>query len=173
MPDQPRTPGGIQCQWCPAKRICPEYQAAAASLALAIDDEIKDEGFTAIIRRSAGERGEHVRRLKEMQDNIKKILAQYVELAVKEGAGTIKGYTLRRKLIRDVTSEAEAMRLTRSRWNDEAVYAALTFSVAKLEDHLAEKGIGKKKAKELVSEVLGGVMSFKKSEQFLAESRVL
>src|SRR5215471_11760342 len=64
-PDQPRTVGGIQCQFCPAKRICPEYQAASAKLKQAIADEIEDEGFTALLRRSIKERGAHVKALKE------------------------------------------------------------------------------------------------------------
>src|SRR5262245_51104297 len=40
MPDQPRIVGGIQCQWCAAKRICPERKAADEALDRAIADEV-------------------------------------------------------------------------------------------------------------------------------------
>jgi hypothetical protein len=172
LPDQPRIPGGIQCQWCLAKRICPEYIAASAALDQAIADEIADEGFTAIIRRSVSERGEHVRRLKEQMKNIGEILEQYVQLMERDGS-SIDGWQLRRKLDRAVTSEVEAMRLTREQFGEEAVYAALKFSVAALEEQIAPKVGGLRKAKEIVGRVLSSVIVFKKSKNFLAESRSL
>jgi hypothetical protein len=174
LPDQPRTPGPIQCQWCPAKRVCPEYLAASEKLDQSIADEIADEGFTAIIRRSPDERGAHVKALKMRMDAIKGILAQYVELAEKDQSGCITGWILRRKLIRAVTSESEAMALTRRQFGDDAVYAALDFSVARLEEYLHDdRKITKKEAKERVSAALKPILTYKKSDNFLAESRSL
>jgi hypothetical protein len=174
LPDQPRTPGPIQCQWCPAKRICPEYQKQAAELDQAIADEIADEGYTAIIRRTPKERGAHVKALKMRMDAIKQIIEQYVKLAEKEPTGSINGWVLRRKLIRDVTSESEAMALTRRQFGDDAVYAALDFSVARLEEYLHDdRKITKREAKERVSTALKPILTYRKSEHFLAESRSL
>ena len=172
QPDAPRIPGGIQCQWCTAKRICPEYQAASAALAVAIKDEVADEGFTAIINRSASARGEHVRALKEQYHNIEEILDQYVELLKKE-KGSIKGYILRRKLDRHVDNEAEAMRITKEKFGEEALYAALKFSVAALEEQIAPKVGGMRKAKDIVASELNSLLKFKESKLFLAESRSL
>jgi hypothetical protein len=172
QPDAPRIPGGIQCQWCTAKRVCPEYQAASDRLALAIKDEIADEGFTAIIRRSPKDRGEHVRALKEQIHNIEEIIEQYVEL-LKKDKGSINGYVLRRKLDRKISNEAEAMRITKEKWGEEALYAALKFSVAALEEQIAPRVGGMKKAKEIVGVELKSLITFHESKLFLAERRSL
>jgi hypothetical protein len=171
-PDAPRIPGGIQCQWCLAKRICPEYQLASDRLALAIKDEVADEGFTAIIRRTPKDRGEHVRALKEQVHNIEEILEQYVELLKKE-KGAIKGWQLRRKLDRKISNESEAMRITKERWGEAALYAALKFSPAALEEAIAPRVGGLRKAKEIVGLELKALITFHESKLFLAESRSL
>jgi hypothetical protein len=172
LPDQPRTAGGIQCQWCPAKRVCPEYQAWSASLTLAVADEIKDAGYTAINRRSVEERGEHVRALKEQLKNIEFILGQYVELATRD-ANAVRGYVLRRRLIRDVTNEAQAIELTRNALGQDIVYAALTFSIAQLEEELAKKRGSKRQAKEEIEQLLRPVLRYRHSKYYLEESRSL
>lgn len=172
LPDQPRTAGGIQCQWCPAKRVCPEYKAWQKELDLAVADEIKDEGFTAINRRSDIERGEHVRALKEQLHNIEFILAQYVQLMVKD-PNSIKGYVLRRKLIRKFTDEAQAIELVRNAYGNDVVLEALKLSLPELEEVLAPKAGGKRKAKEQVERLLAGVLKFEHSKHYLDESRSL
>jgi hypothetical protein len=172
LPDQRRIAGGIQCEWCKAKRICPEYKAAAAELAQAIGDEIADEGFTGIIRRSKNERGEHVRWIKELCKNCEFMLGQYVELVQREGEDSIAGWRLTRRMRRIVTSEVEAMELVNKEWGQEAMYASLTFSVTALEDELSKK-LGAKNAKEAVRRVLGPVLRFKASKYFLEEARSL
>jgi hypothetical protein len=171
QPDQPRTPGGIQCRWCPAKRVCPEYQAWSADLTQAIADEIQDQGFTAINRRSAEERGEHVRALKEQYKNIEFILEQYVALAERD-PNAVKGYRLARKLDRHITNEATAIELTRKAFGQMAVAAALKFNLVALEHELADK-YGAKKSKELVRDALVSVIQFRKSRYWLEESRSL
>jgi len=170
-PDQPRTPGGIQCRWCPAKRVCPEYQAWSATLSQAIADEIQDQGYTAINRRSADERGEHVRSLKEQYKNIEFILEQYVALMEKDPSA-IKGYRLARKLDRQITNEATAIELTRKAFGQDAVAAALKFNLVALEKELAEK-MSMRQAKEQVRSALTSVILFKKSRNWLEESRSL
>jgi hypothetical protein len=168
-PDQPRTPGGIQCRWCPAKRVCPEYQAWSAALTQAVADEVQDQGFTAINRRSPDERGEHVRSLKEQQKNIEFILEQYVSLAERD-PNAVKGYRLARKLDRHLTNEATAIELTRKAFGQMAVAAALKFNLVALEKELADK-YGPTKAKEQVRSALASVIIFKKSRYWLEESR--
>lgn len=172
LPDQPRTAGGVQCQWCPAKRVCPEYKAWQSQLDQAVADEIKDEGFTAINRRSDVERGEHVRALKEQQKNIEFILNQYVQLVTRDN-NAVAGYVLKRRLIRKITNEAQAIELTRNAFGQDAVYAALTFSIAQLEETIASKVGGKRQAKEQAENVLKSVLKFERSKYYLEESRSL
>jgi hypothetical protein len=171
LPDQRRIPGGIQCQWCQAKRVCPEYKAAEEALNQAIADEIADSGFTAINRRSREERGEHVRQLKEQIHNIEFILQQYVELAERD-PDSIAGWRLARKLTRQVTNEVEAMEAVTRAYGSDTLYACLTFSVAALEKELAKKST-MKEAKEAVRRVLGSLLQYKKSKNFLEEARSL
>jgi hypothetical protein len=171
LPDMPRVVGGIQCQWCPAKRICPEYIAASEALDQAIADEIQDEGFTAINRRSREERGEHMRRLKEKITNIEFILQQYVELAVRD-PDAVAGWRLARKLTRTVTNELQAIERVRDTYGVDTLAACLQFSVKALEDQLA-KNTTRKEAKDAVRRVLGALLQFKKSKYFLEEARSL
>lgn len=170
MPDQPRIAGGIQCQWCPAKRICPEYIAKVEQLAQAIDDEIQDEGFTAIIRRSKAQRGDHVRWIKELEKGCEFMLNQYVELMIREGMNSIEGWTLRRQMRRTVSDESRAIELTEIAFGEDAKNAALQFSLTALEEILKKKW-GAKKAKEEVMRVLRPVIHFEKTKYFLDESK--
>lgn len=172
LPDQPRTPGGMQCQYCPARPLCPEYQAHMAAIEQAIADEIADEGFTAIIRRSPKQRGEAVAHLKEMQANIKTLLEQYVQMAQKDGTA-VHGFTLRRKLDRSLTDEATAMELVREEWGDDALAESMHLSLPDLEKTLATKLGTAKDAKAAVQRVLNPVLKFKPSNYWLEESRSL
>jgi hypothetical protein len=171
MPDQRRIPGGIQCQFCMAKRVCPEYKAADEALDIAIADEIQDQGFTAINRRTQEERGEHVRQLKEKINNIEFILAQYTELMERDNE-SIAGWRLARKLTRKVTNEARAMELVKGEYGPELLYECLTFSIKALEDKLAERGT-RKDAKAAVARVLAPILRFDKSKYYLEEARSL
>jgi hypothetical protein len=173
MPDQPRTPGSVQCQYCTAKRVCPEYKAYAAELEQSIADEIKDAGFTAILRRSPRARGAHVRGLKEMQKNIEALLAQYVALAETDGEA-VEGYRLARRMIRSITDEVAALELARNEFGSEAVYDAVRMSLPDLEAALAKNNhMTLREAKERVQRALGPVLKFTKSKNFLEEGRSL
>jgi hypothetical protein len=169
MPDQRRIVGGIQCQWCMAKRVCPEYKAADEALDIAIADEIQDQGFTAINRRTKEERGEHVRQLKEKAKNVEFILAQYTELMERDNEA-IAGWRLARKLTRKVTDEAQAMELVKGEYGAETLYSCLTFSIKALEDQLAKQGT-RKDAKAAVERVLAPILRFDKSRYYLEEAR--
>jgi hypothetical protein len=171
LPDQRRIPGGIQCQWCTAKRVCPEYQAQERALDRSVDDEVKDEGFTAINQRSPDDRAEHVRQLKERQRNIEFILAQYVELMERDPTA-IDGWRLARRMTRKVTNEPKAMELVRAEWGNDVLCECLKFSVPSLEDQLA-KISGRTEAKAAINRVLGALIKFDKSKNFLEESRSL
>jgi hypothetical protein len=171
MPDMPRIPGGIQCQWCQAKRICPEYQAASKALDQAVADEIADQGFTAINRRTKKERGEHVRALKEQLKNIEFILAQYTELAERD-PDSISGWRLTRRLVRQVTDEMKAMEIVRAQFGPDTLYSCLTFSIKALEDVVA-KDHTRKEAKQMVERLLSPILQFKKGKYFLDEARSL
>lgn len=173
QPDQPRRYGAIQCQWCPAKRICPEYKAEMAALDQVIADEITDQGFTAILRQDANERGRFVGMIKERVKSLEYALTQYVELAVRDGEDSINGWRLRRKLTRSVLNEAEAMKLVRDKWGEHTLAAALEFNLVLLETELAAAGMTKKEAKALVEETLRPVLQFKRGKYFLEESRSL
>jgi hypothetical protein len=107
-PEQPRIAGTIQCQFCMAKSICPEYKAHMAAIEQAIADEILDEGYTALIRQSPEERGQMVEHLKEMTKNIKALMAQYVTMATKDETA-VKGSKLKSKMIRSLTNDGDAM----------------------------------------------------------------
>jgi hypothetical protein len=172
LPDQPRVAGSLQCQWCQAKRLCPEYQAYTAKLAQDIADEVVEEGFTSILRRSKKERGEHVHWLKEMQKNIEFMLKQYVKLMEKEGEDSVAGWRLKRNMLRKITDEVAAMELVRGAYGPDTLYACLTFSVAALEKELAKSGT-LREAKDKVTTLLRPVLEYKKTENFLDEARSL
>lgn len=169
LPNQRRIYGGIQCQWCTAKAICPEYQAHEKQLDLAVDDWTKDQGFTAINRQSPEERAEIVRRLKERKTNIDFLLEQYVEL-LERAPDSIEGYRVARRLTREVTNEPKAMELVRAEWGNELLWDCLKFSVTALEDKVA-KLTNRKEAKAAINRVLGNIIKFKKSKTFLEEAR--
>jgi len=172
QPDQPRTPGGMQCQWCAAKRICPEYKAAADALDQAITDEVQDQGFTAILRQSPEERGAFVTQLHERIKTMQFVLEQYVELAVRDGEDKVKGWRLQRRLIRSITDEVNAMQITRDRFGENALTAALQFNVIALEEYIGTSStLNKKEAKVAVEEALAPVLKFTRSKYFLKESR--
>jgi hypothetical protein len=171
LPDMPRTPGGIQCQWCKAKRICPEYQAAAAALDQSIADEITDEGFTAIIRRSVDERGLHVAALKEQLKNIEFILNQYTDLATRDPQ-SVKGFVLKRQMRRSLRDQAQAMELIRKEYGDDILTEVMEVSLTGLEKRLG-KTLGAKQAKASVERVLNVVLQFKPTKYYLEESRSL
>jgi hypothetical protein len=170
-PDQPRTPGGIQCQYCPAKRICPEYKAQQAQVEQDIADEIEDRGMTAILRRSAGERGEHLRRVKEFIKNAQLLVDQYVMLAERDGEQTVSGYRLRRKRTRSFTNESEAMALVRAEYGTELLYDALHMSLPDLEAALGKKLGSKTEAKTAVQRLLNPVIKFTDGKFYLEEAR--
>ena len=172
QPEQPRTPGGMQCQWCVAKRICPEYKAAADALDQAISDEVQDQGFTAILRQTPAERGSFVAQLHERIKTMQFVLEQYVELAVRDGEDKVKGWRLQRRLIRSITNEIDAMQITRDKFGEDALTAALQFNVVALEEYIGTSGsINKKEAKVAVEEALAPVLKFARSKYFLKESR--
>jgi hypothetical protein len=171
LPDQPRTPGGIQCQFCQAKRVCPEYKAYQAEVEQSIADEIEDEGFTAILRQTPQQRGEQVRRIKEFVKNCALLLKQYTEMAVENGEA-VSGYTLRRKMLRSFIDEARAMELVRDNFGADVLYDATHLSLTDLEKELAKKGT-MREAKDSVLRVLKPVLRFKTSEYYLEESRSL
>jgi len=173
MKDQRRIVGGIQCQFCMAKRVCPEYIAADEALDLAIADEVRDQGFTAINRRSKDERGEHVRQLKEKVKNIEVILAQYTELMERDSS-TISGYRLARKLSRKITNEAEAIELVRGAYGDDIVHACLKFNLVELEAQLKQnRKMTAKDAKAAAERVLAPILRFDKSKYYLEQARSL
>lgn len=172
QPDQPRRAGSMQCQWCPAKRICPEYQADAAALDEAIADEVEDQGFTAILKQSPEERGQFVARLHERIKTMQFVLEQYVELAVRDGEDKVKGWRLQRRLTRSITNEVDAMQITNSKFGDAALTASLQFNIVALQEYLGASGtMSKKEAKVAVEEALRPVLKFTKSKYFLTESR--
>jgi hypothetical protein len=152
-----------------AKRVCPEYKAADEALDAAIADEIQDQGFTAINRRTKEERGEHVRQLKEKVKNVEFILAQYTELMERDNE-SIAGWRLARKLTRKVTDEAQAMELVKGEYGAETLYSCLTFSIKSLEDQLAKRGT-RREAKAAVERVLAPILRFDKSRYYLEEAR--
>ena len=173
QPDQRRIAGGIQCQWCPAKRVCPEYKAAAEQLAQDISDEIEDEGFTTIIRRTKKERGNHVRWIKELVKNCEFMLEQYVQLELREPE-SIQGWKITRKLTRSVLNEATAIELVNNRFGADAMTASLVFNIVALETYLKEEqNMGAKDAKEAVRQCLFSVMEYKRGKYFLDEARSL
>jgi hypothetical protein len=172
LPDQPRTPGGIQCQYCMAKRICPEYKAQMAELEQAIADEIADEGFTALIRQTPEQRGEAVRKLKELAKNIGGLMEQYVQMAKHKGTA-VAGYTLKRSMRRSFTNEGNAMELIREEWGEDALIDALHISLPDLEKVLAKRLGTATEAKEAVRRVLNPVLKFTPTEYHLEESRTL
>jgi hypothetical protein len=182
-PDQSRTPNPISCQFCTAKGICPEYQAQMSKLAEAIADEVEDKGFTAILRRTPQERGEHFKRIEMVADNVKELKAKYVTFVEQDqSAGRLEdkdyeshlvtGFGLRFKWDTKIKDEDEAIVLTERAFGSEALNAALKFNRTALEEHLSAK-MSKKEAKERVSEVLRGVMQFQKSKGWLEERRAL
>lgn len=169
QPNNPRTPGGIQCAWCVAKGICPEYKAQQAATEQEIADEIEDQGFTAIIRRAPSERGEQVRRLHELIKNAEAMLAKYVELAEKDGSA-VSGYSVRRNLRRSITNEATAMEIVRKEFGETALYDSLHLSLTDLEKRLA-KATNAKDAKAAVQRALNPVLKFTKTKSFLVETK--
>lgn len=171
LPDQPRIPGPIQCQWCQAKNVCPEYQADGAKLDQAVQDEIEDGGFSAINRRSPEERGQHVRWLKQRERDFRYVLDQYVALLERD-PDAIDGWRLARKVDRSVTDEVKAMEAVRLEYGPDVLYACLKFSIKELEDQLA-KDSSRKEAKRKVEAVLGPLLRYKKSKSFLDEARSL
>jgi hypothetical protein len=169
--DRPRIPGAIQCQYCTAKRVCPEYLAHEAALDRAIADEIQDAGFTAINRRTAKERGAHVQQLKTRVRNIELLLAQYTDLLTRD-LGAIDGWRLSRKLTRAVTNEARAIELVRDAHGPDVLAECLSFSIKSLEDILAKRGT-RQEAKSAVERLLSPILTYNRGKYYLTEARSL
>lgn len=172
LPDQPRTYGGIQCQFCRAKAICPEYQAEQAAAAQKLADYNEDRGYTEILRLSPDERSEDVRRMKEFKKNCDLRLDQYAELAATNDKA-ISGYTLTHKITRSFSDEGKAMELVREEYGSDLLYDALHMSLVDLEEALAKKLGTKTEAKEAVWRLLSSVIRKKEGKGFLKEARSL
>jgi len=173
LPNNRRIPGPIQCQWCPAKGVCPEYIADAAKLDDAIEDEVKDEGFTAINARSSTERGAHVQALKARIKNIEILLKRYTQLLVLDESA-IAGWRVARKLTRYFTNEARAIEDAEKEFGRDTVAAALKMSIPSLEEAIkAEKDCSAKEAKAAVQRVLGHVIRFRRGDPYMDEARSL
>jgi hypothetical protein len=170
--DQPRTPNKISCHFCRAKRICPEYQAQVKELQQSIADEVEDKGFTAIIRRTPAERGQHVSQLKQLEDHIGEIIEQYEKLAKKDPAA-IDGWRLVKSYNRIVTNEGKAISVIEKELGRKAVEAALQFSLSGLEEFVEKTTKPKKAAKEKVEALLRkhDLLKFKPKKEFLKEKR--
>jgi CRISPR/Cas system-associated exonuclease Cas4 (RecB family) len=171
-PDMPRTPNGVSCQYCTAKRICPEYQAEQARIEQSVADEIEDRGFTAILRRSPAERGVHVRGIKQFIKDCQALMEQYVKMAELDESA-VHGYTLKHRLTRKLTNEAEAMDLVRQEYGPDLLYDALHLSLPDLEEALGKKLSSKTDAKKAIQRLLNPVLKFEKSKNFLEEARSL
>jgi hypothetical protein len=113
-----------------------------------------------------------VSHLKEMTKNIKVLMDQYVQMA-KHDEMAVKGFSLRRKMMRSFTDEGEGMRLIRESWGEDALADATHVSLPDLEKVLAKRLGTAKDAKEAVKRVLNPVLKFKTSEAYLEESRSL
>lgn len=172
LPDQPRRYGGIQCQFCTAKAICPEYQAEQGRMELVIADYNEDRGYTEILRLSKEQRGEDVRRLKEFKKNVDLRLDQYAELAGEDDTA-VSGYTLAHKVTRSFSDEGKAMELVREEWGSDLLYDALHMSLVDLEEALAKKFGTKTEAKQAVWRLLSPVIRKKEGKGFLKEARSL
>jgi CRISPR/Cas system-associated exonuclease Cas4 (RecB family) len=169
IPDQPRTPNAISCQYCRAKNICPEYKARMEKLAKDVIDESKDAGFTRIIARTPDERGRHIKSLKMLEKGIDDLLAQYGKLLASGDKAT--GWHLVKAWMRDVTNDGLAITMTRNAWGDQAVTAALQFNLVALQEFLA-KGRTKAEAKEQVETVLKDILKFTPKKAALKETVV-
>lgn len=169
LPDQPRTPGPIQCRWCEAKSICPEYAKQQAALAQAIADEWEDEGFSAILRRSKKERGAHVHQLKEFMANCKRILDQYLELQRRDG-DAIAGWALKRVYKRLITDEGEAIERVEERYGTDMAAKCTKFVLTAFEDELT-KTMSKREALEVSERMFHGILKRKDPEYSLREAR--
>jgi hypothetical protein len=166
-PGHPRTPNEISCHWCRAKGICPEYQAAMETEAKAAAEEAEDLGFTAILNRSEEERGEHVTRLFQLKQHIQDLLDQYVKLEEKT-EGAVKGFTVRYKWDKKITSEVKALQIIRAQFGENAADQAFVFSLTSLQAYLA-KQLGAKKAEENVRAALKPVIKYNQSKGWLAK----
>ena len=169
LPDQPRIPGPIQCQWCVAKGVCPEFKAAEERLDKAVAEEIADEGFTAINARSPDERGEHVYAIKQRIANLQALLLRYVYIMERDPS-SITGWRLARDVTRICTDEAEVIKVVRRDYGDGMVDACLEFSMKRFQKKLAERSTAVEAFAE-VRRVLGPLLGLKKSDNYLEESR--
>jgi hypothetical protein len=169
LPDQPRTPGRIQCRWCPAKPVCPEFLAQQAELAQRVSDQNDTEGMAALLALSPQARGIDVDGLKELEKGIKARLELYRRL-IMENPDAINGWVLRRIWKRVITDEGKAMELVGDTFGDDVLAAATKFSLSALENELA-KQMPKRDAIERVERLLGGVIKRKSPEYQLREAR--
>jgi hypothetical protein len=100
------------------------------------------------------------------------LMEQYVQMA-KHDEMAVKGYTLRRRMMRSFTDEGEGMRLISQEWGEDALADATHVSLPDLEKALAKRLGSATDAREAVKRVLNPVLKFKTTEAYLDESRTL
>ena len=170
-PDQPFTVGGIQCQYCRAKHMCPERQAWLEKVALDVRNEIRERGFTALIDRNPDERAQHYREVRQLAENCERIIEQYTSMAVHD-PDAISGYRTQKAWQRSVKNEVEALEKVEREFGEKVANESMIFSLTELQEAVRRaKKLSKVKAEKLVEACLGETIRFAPKRPFLVEKK--
>lgn len=166
---QPRTPNSISCSYCRARRICPEYQHRIDSVAKAVKEEAKDEGYSKLIERTPEERGKHIKSLFMLKSSLDTVMEQYAKL-IKSG-DEAAGWNLQNSWNVTVKDELAAMSMIRTAWGEAALSAAMKIDLKALTAHVAQKeGLQTKQAKEQIDATLKPLLKYTIKKATLTET---
>jgi hypothetical protein len=170
-PDQPRTPGGVQCQHCRAKHMCPERQAWLDRVALDVRNEIRERGFTALIDRTPDERAQHYREIKQLGENCARILEQYTSMVVNDPDAVV-GFRSQKAWLRGLKDEATAIEKVEREFGEKIANESMSFSLTELEEAVRRAfKLSKMKATARVEACLSDVLKWTPKKPYLVEKK--
>lgn len=172
--DAPRTPNAVSCQWCQAKKICPEYQKQMATV-------LKEDGsLTArpqFETMTPEQRGDRLRLLVMVQKSIEDEKECYKAM-LKINAESVTGWWLKPGgHNRDITDDQEAKTLVNQAFTqkfgaetgEKVAEECMKFGLTKFENILKARGMAKKEASNYANTLLANVIMKKYKEASLAE----
>ena len=163
----PRTPNATSCQYCPARHLCPEYNAWMEEIIPKEKVEALQAKIEVMTPEERGVRLQKHKLAKALMDEEKEIC----KAMLKKDEKSIFGWKLVPSSERVCTDPIKAKQIVEDAYGLQVADMCMDFSFTKCETVLVESGAIaiKKKAKETVNELLAPVLDKKRREPSLKE----
>ena len=165
LQDAPRTAGKHQCQWCPARQVCPEYQAQAHAS--------EGDGGTLAPRPSwermtPAERGQRLHQIVALRKQLEAEEGA-MRLMLETDPASVDGWYLKPGQTRQIYDHPAAYEIIKAAADEAFALSVMRVGMGELEKGLSTRGMTKRQAKEWIDKALGELIVSKPSEPKLLE----